>query len=123
MQATLNPPATSIDNVVQDRTQIQLVFIEAAIRKQQNFRELGDDKNMIKMYRTAVEALDELGEYEHLMRTHKQLGELWERAGKQLKGTSHYAEHNHCFTSAMAHYKEANKHERFMQAFGNLYGK
>ncbi len=121
MQATLNPPAKSIDTVVQERTPIQLVFIEAAIRDQQNFRERGDDKNMMKMYRTAAEALDELGEYGHFMRTHEQLGELWEQAAEQLQGTQHYAEHYHCVISAINHYKDANKWDRAYGAFRNLY--
>lgn len=120
MQATLNSP-TSIDDSVQERTPIQLVFIEAAIRKQQNFKELGDYKNMMKMYRTAAQALNELGQYEQAMRTHEQLGELWEQAGEQLQGTRHYAEHYQCVISAINHYKDANQWDRAYLAFRRLH--
>lgn len=122
MQATLNQPK-SIENVVQERTPIQLIFIEAAIRKQQNFRESGNYNKMMEMYKTAAEALDELGEYKHVMRTHKQLGELWEQAGEQLQDTPHHAEHYHCIISAINHYKNANKWDKAHAAFRNLYGK
>ena len=123
MQATLDPPTRSIDTVVQERVPIQLVFIEAAIREQQKKRELGDDKNMMKMYRMAAEALDELGEQEHPRLTHAQLAELWEQAGEQLRGTRYYAEHNHCVISAINHYKDANQWDRAYGAFRKLYGK
>ena len=122
MQATLNQPK-SIETVVQERTPIQLIFIEAAIRKQQNFRESGDYNNMIRMYNAAADALDEIGRLTHSQKTNELLGELWEQAGKQLRDTRNYAEHYHCIINAMAHYKQANNHERFLQAFRNLYGK
>jgi len=133
MQQVLDAPLTqhqrvrfeSVDEAVErcgDSMQHQLGPIYAALSAQQKYRERGDYDNMIKMYRVTADTLEEIGRRAHSPKTNEMLGELWERAGAQLKGTRHYAEHYHCFTSAMAHYKEANKHERFLQAFRNLYG-
>lgn len=113
----------SVDEAVNrcnDGIQYQLGQINTALRRQQIYREQGENENMIKMYRIVADVLDEIG-MTRCQKTNELLGEMWERAGKQLRNTWHYAEHYHCFTSAMAHYKEANRHEKFLQAFRNLY--
>ncbi len=115
----------SVDEAVNrcnDGRQYQLGQINTALRRQQIYREQGDNENMIKMYRAAADALDEIGRFAHSQKTNELLGELWERAGKQLRDTRNYAEHYHCVISAMARYKQANKHEKFLQVFRNLYG-
>lgn len=130
MQQVLDAPQAgirfeSVDEAVNrcnDGMQYQLGQINTALRRQQIYREQGDNENMIKMYRAAADTLDEIGRIAHSQKTNELLGELWERAGKQLRDTQHYAEHYNCVISAMAHYKQANKHGKFLQVFRNLYG-
>jgi hypothetical protein len=126
MQHVLDAPSTnrhsqfeSVDETVKS-IQHQINGINTALRQQQIYREQGDNESMLRIYKTAADALDKIGEV-YSQKTNELIAELWERAGVQLRGTRNYSEYYCCFTNAMAHYKQANKHEKFLQAFRNLY--
>jgi hypothetical protein len=123
MQAILEQTrkAESVDDVV-NSVQIQLVFVEEAIRHLQDYKSHHDDKNMMKVYKMTANALNQLGQQDNTMRTNEQLAQLWAQTGALLHGTNHHAEHYHCVVSAVSHYKQANKWDNAYEAFRTLYG-
>jgi len=103
--------------------QRKLIYINAALRFQQFYREQGDKTAMLEKHKEVVTSLDKLGEASCSQFENEFLGSLWERAGKQLQDTACHSEQYHCFIRAMNHYEHANNSDKSLQVFRNLYRK